>query len=61
MSNIIDWVSNNWATIIQVYLAIVGLASVIVKITPTTKDDSILASITSFVSKWIALNPTNKA
>jgi hypothetical protein len=43
-------------TAIQIYLAIVGLASIIVKLTPTLKDDTILLNITKFVAKYIALN-----
>lgn len=50
------WVIDNWQRIIEVYLAIVGLASVIVKLTPGIKDDNILLAITKFVGKYIALN-----
>lgn len=63
MADVIAWVQTNWANIIQVYLAIVGLASVIVKLTPTLKDDTVLLNITKFVAKFIALNtnaPTNR-
>jgi hypothetical protein len=52
----IDWIMNNWATIIEVYLAIVGVASVIVRLTPTLKDDTVLLAITKFLAKFIALN-----
>jgi hypothetical protein len=52
----IDWIVTHWATVIEVYLAIVGLASVIVKLTPTLKDDTVLLSITKFIAKFIALN-----
>jgi hypothetical protein len=52
----INWVTSNWATVIETYLAIVGLASVIVKLTPTLKDDTVLKNIISFVGKFIALN-----
>jgi hypothetical protein len=63
MAEIVNWIQNNWANIIQVYLAIVGLASVIVKLTPTLRDDNALLGITKFVAKFIALNtnaPTNR-
>jgi len=56
MADMISWVQTNWATVIQVYLAIVGLASVIVKLTPTLRDDDILLGITKFIAKFIALN-----
>ena len=53
----IDYIQQNWATVVEVVLAVIGLASVIVKITPTTKDDEILGKIKNFISKFIALNP----
>lgn len=53
---IVEWVKANWATIIQLYLAIIGLASVIVKITPTQADDEVLGKIIAFLSKYVALN-----
>ena len=58
MQELINWVVANWQRLVEVILAIIGLASVIVKITPTTKDDAILQKIKDFLSKWIALNPT---
>ena len=56
MNDIVNWVTENWETIIEVYLAVVGLASVIVKLTPTLKDDNILKGIFKFLGKYIALN-----
>ena len=53
---IVTWIQAHWLDIINVYLAAVGLASVIVKLTPTQVDDNILAKITSFVGKFVALN-----
>ena len=54
MSDIIVWVKANWEQIMVGYFAIVGLASWIVKLTPTVKDDNILKGIISFVGKYIA-------
>lgn len=42
--------------ILEIYLALVGIASIIVKMTPTLKDDTILKNIIRFVGKVIALN-----
>ncbi len=53
---IINWFATNWSNILNIYLATVGLASVIVKITPTLKDDTILKAIIRFMGKIIALN-----
>ena len=54
--SLIDWVKVNWVQIIEVYLAIIGAASIIVKLTPTTKDDAVLEKIKAFVAKYLALN-----
>lgn len=43
--------------IIELILSIIGLASIIVRMTPTLKDDKILSKIKEFVSVFIALNP----
>jgi len=58
--DIINWFTTNWVNIINIYLAAVGLASVIVKLTPTLKDDHILKVIVKFMGKVIALNRTAK-
>jgi hypothetical protein len=52
----IDWIQANWATIVQGYLALVGLASWVVKLTPTLKDDTVLLTIIKFVAKYLAVN-----
>ena len=56
MGDIINWVQTHWKEIVEVYLAVVGLASVIVKLTPGIKDDNILQKIIAFVGKYLALN-----
>lgn len=56
IADVIGFVTANWDVILQGALAAVGLASVIVKLTPTPKDDSILAVIVGMLSK-VALNP----
>ena len=38
-----------------------GIASIIVKVTPTLKDDNILKGIIKFLGKYIALNRTQEA
>ena len=59
MQGIIDWVVTNWPVAVEAILAIIGLASVVVKLTPTMKDDAFLQKVKDFLSKYIALNPTN--
>ena len=56
VTQIVPWIQTHWAEIIQVYLQVIGLASIIVKITPTLKDDDVLKGIVRFVGKYLALN-----
>jgi hypothetical protein len=49
MNNIISWVTENFASIVAVAGAVVMLARVIVKLTPTPADDSILEKVVSFL------------
>ena len=53
---IIQWVQLHWVDILAVYTGIVTVASIIVKLTPTLKDDDILLNIVKFLSKYVALN-----
>ena len=52
----IEWIIANWADVAQAIAAIIGVASIIVKITPTLKDDNILLPIVKFIGKFIALD-----
>jgi len=54
--NLVNTVKDNWVQISLVITSIIGAASVIVKITPTPKDDNFLAKVKEVVSKFIALN-----
>jgi len=54
--DILQTILANKAEIIQVITAVVTVATVIVKLTPTLKDDNILLPIVKFLSKYIALN-----
>lgn len=56
ISGIIAWFTNNWSEIIKIYLSIVGVASIIVKLTPTLKDDDVLKGVIRFIGKYVALN-----
>jgi len=53
---ILGWLMTNKLVLIEGYLALIGLASVIVKLTPTLKDDAFLKKILRFSGKFIALN-----
>lgn len=56
ISPLINWIQSNWGEVVTGYLAIVGLASWIVKLTPTLKDDDVLKNIVRFLGKYIAVN-----
>ena len=50
---------SNKESIISVIAYVIAIASIIVKFTPSPKDDTILAKIKEFLSKYIAVNPTS--
>ena len=56
MLEVIKWFQANWMQIAQAIAAIIGAASIIVKLTPTLKDDNILLGIVKFIGRVIALN-----
>jgi len=56
LGSIISWIMANKLALIEGYLALVGLASIIVKLTPTLKDDAVMKKIIRFTGKFIALN-----
>lgn len=53
---IITWIQTNWADIAQVIASVIGVASIIVKLTPGLADDNFLLPIVKFVGKYLALN-----
>ena len=53
----IAWIQGNWAEVAKTVAYIIAGASIIVKLTPTLKDDAILGKIKKFLSRFIALNP----
>ena len=54
--DIMYWFMENWDNLIGIYLGLIGVASIIVKMTPTLRDDTILKNIIRFMGKFIALN-----
>ena len=52
---IVNWVVANYLEILKVAAYIVAIASVIVKLTPTQKDDALLAKIMPWLEK-LSLN-----
>ena len=56
ISSIVTMVQTHWVDIVAIYLSLIGTASLIVKLTPTLKDDDVLKGIIRFMGKYIALN-----
>ena len=54
--NIIAYLQAHWLDITNVIAYIIAGATIIVKLTPTPKDDAVLAKIIGFLGKYIALN-----
>jgi hypothetical protein len=55
---IVNYIKANWVDICTVVTSIIGVASIVVKLTPSLKDDTVLQKIVAFVGKYIALNKT---
>lgn len=53
---IYQWILANWTEIVQAITSIIGVASIIVKLTPGMADDNALLGVVKFLGKYIALN-----
>jgi len=51
-----NWIVENWEDIVKLYFAVVAVASIVIKVTPTVKDDHFLKEFLRFTGKYIALN-----
>ncbi len=51
-----EFISSNYEGILAVVGAVVTLASAIVALTPSTKDDAIVGKIIEFISKFSVFN-----
>ena len=56
ITDIIYFVQQNAVAFGQIVTSLIGIASLIVKMTPTLKDDTYLKQIVKFIGKFIALN-----
>lgn len=48
----LDWIVAHWTDILAVYGGVVAIATFIVKLTPSVKDDTILAKIIDFLDHF---------
>ena len=53
---IVAWFQLHWVDIVDIIARVIAVASIIVRLTPTLKDDALLLKIIKFLSKYIALN-----
>lgn len=53
---IVNWLVANWKDIADIIAYLVLFGSIIVKLTPTLKDDDFLKPIIKFIGRYIALN-----
>ena len=52
-----NWIVEHFKDVLEVIGAVVSLATLIVALTPTQKDDAILAKVIKFLSVFGLLNP----
>lgn len=56
MNEIINFLQHNYNNILAVIGGVVSTATIIVKITPTTKDDDILDKVINVLAKFSIIN-----
>ena len=54
---IIGWLKANWESVLAIIGGIVSVATIIVKLTPTPKDDNALATLIRLLSVFSLVNP----
>ncbi len=55
-----EWIHTNWKDILAVIGGVVTVASIIVKLTPTQKDDAFLAKVIKVLAALSLFNPDGK-
>ena len=53
----ISWLQANWKEVLAIIGGVVTVASIIVKLTPTPKDDAFLAKVIKVLSALSLFNP----
>ena len=56
MTEIISFIQNHWDELLAIIGGVVSVASIIVKLTPTTKDDNVLNTIIKILAKFSIVN-----
>jgi hypothetical protein len=55
--NVVNWVVENWQTVLAIFGGMVAVASTIVHLTPSQKDDAILAKVVKVLDFLSTVNP----
>lgn len=55
-----EWLITNWSYLGCGILGLIILATVVVKLTPTTKDDGVIGKIIEFLGKYVSLVMTDR-
>lgn len=53
----INWIQSNWKDVLAIIGGVVTVASIIVKLTPTQKDDAFLAKVIKVLAALSLFNP----
>lgn len=57
MNEVINWIKEHYQDILAIIGGIVSVATIIVKLTPTQKDDAVLAKIVALLDYFSVVNP----
>lgn len=52
-----EWFQNHWDEVLQIIGATVAVATIVVKLTPTQKDDTVLAKLIQVLAAFSLVNP----
>lgn len=53
----VNWIVSHWTDVLAIVGGLVSVASIIVKLTPTSKDDSVLNAIIKVLAAVSIVNP----
>lgn len=53
----VNWIVEHWQDVLSIIAGVIGISTIIVKLTPTQKDDAILAKIIKVLSALSLCNP----
>lgn len=56
MTEAISFIQNHYDELLAIIGGVVSVATIIVKLTPTTKDDNVLNAIVNFLAKFSIIN-----